>query len=211
MDVMLDIETLATSQRAVVLSIGALQFELYHEGPRIEERLNAFFAVLDLREQIELGREVDKTTVKWWQDQTQAARDHWANALHVGNITSLSPALSNLRHFCKGARTIWANGAVFDLGILQTLYADLGDEAPWKYNAPRDMRTVCAEFEARRIKIDAPRIFGGVPHHPLTDCEEQIHKLWAHWPAELPPAPPPQDMPSYTEELVERCVTDSLD
>ncbi len=43
----------------------------------------------------------------------------------------------------KGS-TIWANGATFDMPILEALYKAYGMDAPWKYNAARDVRTLFA-------------------------------------------------------------------
>ena len=57
-DVMIDIETLGRSERAVVLSIGAVAFDIERPDVSLDD-LPAWYAALDLQPQIDNGRLVE--------------------------------------------------------------------------------------------------------------------------------------------------------
>ena len=73
-DIMLDIETLAKSERSVVLSIGAIAFDAEKFGEDIEH-LPKWYSALDFLDQKD--RDVDLGTVRWWMNQK-------ADAQHAG-------------------------------------------------------------------------------------------------------------------------------
>ena len=62
-DIMLDIETLAKSERSVVLSIGAIAFDAEKFGEDIEH-LPKWYSALAFLDQKD--RDVDLGTVRWW-------------------------------------------------------------------------------------------------------------------------------------------------
>lgn len=176
--VMLDIETMSTDPgRALVLSIGAVKFGLTLEGPVIGD---SFCAVLDPREQFALGRVVDPRTVKWWQDQTKAVRNAWL----LPDYVRLSYALNDLAEFIGEAKTVWANGAVFDIGNVESLYRETDRPVPWLYNAVRDLRTIVKVMPA--LRQSRPEDGAAmVCHDPVADCVNQIHWLYNHAPVVL--------------------------
>lgn len=174
-DVMIDIETLSLDSDALVLSVGAIEFHCSlpeDQGPWYGDE---FFATPSIIEQLLLGRSVQQGTQMFWKNQDRAVQDHWAgpavNQIKVGEM------LTNLYHFVEGAPRVWANGSVFDIGILESLYKQFKIAVPWKYNAVRDART------AYDLMPDNVRTFNGpvhecIAHHPLGDCRSQIMRLW---------------------------------
>ena len=128
MDIMLDIETLATSPDAVVLTFGAIKFDPFN--PSIQMSDGIYFR-LDVDEQIDLGRRVDQGTVAWWGTQSAEVREE---ALGETDRASLEDFTKALNKFVVGATRIWAQGPVFDIVILENLYRQIGKPAPWQYN-----------------------------------------------------------------------------
>ena len=68
---MIDIETLATSPEAVILSVGGVKFVPYTN----DEPHSLFDLKLDVDEQTALSRDIDKGTVEWWAKQPQNIQD----------------------------------------------------------------------------------------------------------------------------------------
>lgn len=162
---MLDIETLSTSSRAVVLSIGCVHFDPLAnttEGPH-------YHSVLDADSQICMGRHIDFSTLQFWMQQSKEARTALFGD-HVRRV-SVGEALFGLRgyfdHFGSepaGLR-VWAHGSL-DSSVIQDLaremYIDLGiSHRDW-----RDVRTFCDGVD-RLEPI-------GVKHDAVSDCLSQI-------------------------------------
>ena len=182
-DVMLDLETLGLKNNAVVLSFAAVGFQLYEEKPEIQKRQTW---ILNLRSQFAKGRTTSDTTLSWWGNQTKAARAHW----ELGTPMSVELALQQLGDFfpMNQEHIVWANGIVFDIGIIESLYHDFDVPVPWGYRAPRDMRTLCRALSDSRVR--PPSAKEVIAHHPEDDCVHQIWTLWEHWPkGELDPTP----------------------
>ena len=75
--------------------------------------------------------------------------------------------LKQLNRFLVGANTVWAQGTVFDIGILEHLYKQYGMVANWQYWQISDSRTL--------FKVHGdPRVKGkeGL-HNALEDCVSQ--------------------------------------
>jgi hypothetical protein len=187
-DMMIDLETMSTHpSNAVVLSLAAIPFELFAAGPKHGPTLKR---VLNINEQLMKGREVLASTQAFWMDQPEEARAHWFDARLQVQVAEVLCELADFVREHKPER-IWANGIVFDIGNLETLFRQFGVPVPWKYNVPRDMRTVCREFPAINFQTNDGNTTG-VLHDPESDCVDQIAALWSHWPSDLmtkPPAP----------------------
>lgn len=151
MHIMIDLETLGTKPSAPIMQIGLAAFQLLPitEG-NIPDGAAALITAsttinIAVQDHIIRGRvKVDEETVKWWKRQDPRAIDSLTNPPAVG----IHLAGGLLREFVKlyapdeEGRRVWYNGAVFDGGLLEILAEQLGEELPWRYNAPRDMRTV---------------------------------------------------------------------
>jgi hypothetical protein len=173
---MIDIETLATDADALVLSIGAVVFNCLPDRAEFGEQ---YIAALDINQQLLVGRSVDRKTQIWWGSQPPAASDHWASPAVAA--VKVPDALAGLSSFCSGVTRLWANGIVFDIGILESLYSDFGMTPVWKYSTVRDARTF---YDMQRLmaypqgKADTLLTKDLIPHHPLGDCKAQIVRLW---------------------------------
>lgn len=169
-EIMLDIETLSTANNAVVLSIGALGFQIEKEAPKV---IASRLWVLDLHSQIAAGRDISAGTMKFWREQTKSARAHWAE----DKPQDVTEVLVSLGGFI-GESLVWANGSCFDIGILTSLHEQWSMGVPWKYNAVRDARTI---YKATPKLRDRPTDLNlGPEHDPVADCISQVWGLWEH-------------------------------
>lgn len=169
MDLMVDIETMSThNTNALVLSVATVRFPRRPPRGVIITALSSELWVLDPTEQLAAGRHVDPNTQKFWKEQTEKARDHWVNA----DTCSIERFKTEFELALAGGEYIWANGILFDLGNIASFW----DTPPWKYNAPRDLRTIrrCVgeRDDAQSLVIEL------TPHDPISDCLQQIHDLW---------------------------------
>jgi hypothetical protein len=171
---MLDLETLATSERATILTIGALKFDPY--VPLEVETLDSFLtkhkddcfeAVLSKQ----VGRDINFETVQWWVNQEPLAkvmafppdRQDWKEVLTIG-----FPAW----YYHQEPQGCFAYPATFDHMILQSAYNDLGIKNPIHYTKILDMRTL-VKLSAVPCPTLPPWL---VQHNALHDCIRQV--LW---------------------------------
>jgi hypothetical protein len=161
---MIDIETLDVRPTAVVLSIGATVFD--ENG--IQDK---FYRVIDLKDYDRYPQCTMGTgTILWWMQQSEAARKALTSA-----ATPILTVLDELAAFylIPGCGKVWANGAQFDIVILEHLYGVAGRKAPWKYNHVMDYRTIKNVF----WNIAADKLQDGVAHNALSDAEYQTKHL----------------------------------
>lgn len=164
MDIMLDLETLATSPDSVILTMGAVKFNPFDLTEEID---NGLYFRINVDEQINLGRHVDDGTVAWWGTQSDAVREE---ALGEQDRVSLEDFTKELNKFVVGADRIWAQGPVFDIVILENLYRQLGKPAPWPYYVIRDSRTLLKA-------LGDTRQHSGMLHNALADCVAQAEAI----------------------------------
>ena len=164
MDIMLDIETLATSPDAVVLTFGAIKFDPFN--PSIQMSDGIYFRI-NVDEQIDLGRRVDEGTVAWWGTQSAEVREE---ALGETDRVSLEDFAKALNKFVVGVTRIWAQGPVFDIVILENLYRQIGKPAPWQYYSIRDSRTLLKA-------LGDDRKGGALLHNALADAVSQAEAV----------------------------------
>ena len=164
MDIMLDLETLATSPNSVILTFGAVKFDPFNQNQEFETGL---YYRLDVDEQIALGREVDPGTVEWWGKQSEEVREE---ALGEHDRVCLEEFTRELNRFVVSAERIWAQGPVFDIVILENLYRQLIKPTPWPYYTIRDSRTLLKA-------LGDTRVAGSMLHNALADCVSQAQAI----------------------------------
>ena len=164
MDIMLDIETLATSPDSVILTFGAVKFNPFEAYQELD---NGLYFRISVDEQLALGRRVDDSTVAWWGTQNEQVREE---ALGENDRVSLQEFSKELNRFVVGADRIWAQGPVFDIVILENLYRQLAKPTPWPYYVIRDSRTLLKALGDTRQP-------GAMLHNALADCVSQAQAI----------------------------------
>ena len=161
-NIVVDIETLATSPDAVILSIGAAAVDL-----KDMEVIDNFYLTIRTKEQLAMGRVEDKRTREWWDKQAGNIKEEtWAEEW------LLKDALVQLRLWMKftkgvdGAISVWGNGAAFDNTILAHAYNMCDVPMAWHYRYDRCFRTVKAMFPEVVHRPQDP----ATKHHALHDA-----------------------------------------
>lgn len=173
-NIMLDIETLGNGQNSVIVSIGAVKFDL--ETGEIGEK---FYKRVDIQSCLNLGLQVMGETIAWWMQQNDAARAEFGKA-----TVSLIECLDILTEFITPIGEdpkkfkVWGNPASFDLGIVSNAYNKTGLPVPWFYRNERDIRTLVGLNPA--IKDSYPKQTTE-QHHPIIDCIYQISVCCETW------------------------------
>lgn len=162
--VMIDTETLGLESNAIILSIGAVEFNKYGLG-------KTFYIEIDPKT---YPGSVDISTIQWWMEQCRAG-----NKAPVSGIIQLPTAVNALSEYlsevCDGDLSrlvLWANGIDFDVPKLVYAYYVCKVPTPWKYNAIRDARTVYKLLGDYGIKP-----VGKNAHNALADAEWQATYL----------------------------------
>ena len=164
--IMIDNETFGTRKNAVVVSVGAVAFDL--DGT-IDINGGLHYA-LNVDEQLAAGRSMNASTLKWWLEQSESAR-----GAQMDQAVSVSYFLDRFDYFVRdrtgGSGKIWCKGANFDIALLDSLYEHAGRKRPYAYNALGDTRS----FEKFYTLADNPP--DGVYHDALSDAVWQAQQL----------------------------------
>ena len=131
---MVDMETMAVSPNAVVLSLGAVHFNPYGNGYG-----DKIYFRIDLDDQDKLGREIDPNTIEWWSKQDPKVMEE---AFSPDNRIPLVEAMDRFHKFAWGCDAFWSHGAPFDLVIIEDLCRQLERPMPWNFWQLRDTRTI---------------------------------------------------------------------
>lgn len=161
-DLMIDLETLGTDKDSVILSIGACFFdtEALELGPQ-------YYARLEIETQLLSGRSLDEEALEFWRSQSTQAKKVFKEPT--------SDTLRSITEFCEWAKAnssvpfyVWANGAAFDIPIIEDLIKQCQLEVPWEFRHVQDLRTF-RRFVGNDEKI--PR--KGTHHNALDDARDQ--------------------------------------
>ena len=117
--VMLDIETLGTNNNALVVSISAVQFDMSSNeiGDKFEIGLNK-------EQQLEKGAVVDQSTVDWWEQQSEEAKQ-MLNRLQKVDVDFALNSFNDWikkNHKAPSKIKLWGNGATFDNVVKTTCF-----------------------------------------------------------------------------------------
>lgn len=171
---MLDLETLSSRRDAMIISIGAVRFDLDQfevAAPNSEGELYAIVDVSD-SEKEKYNLRIDVDTVRWWMAQEMSAKTVFA--LPGERLTTV---LANFNRFVRQTdpvRTcIWGNGATFDNIILRNAYEACGMQYPVIYKNDMCYRTIRRQF----LYLDIPDEQSGTKHNALDDARIQATKL----------------------------------
>ena len=170
-NIMIDLETLGTTADSVILSIGAVRFDL-EAGTVFDDEGSTFYRSVAVEKQV--GRTISADTLTWWTGQGKDAQ-----AVFTEPKTSLVFALMDLQEWVdptEGAYPyVWSNGADFDLPMLVHAFDQAELVCPWKPYAGRCYRTFKNLPGARAIKVERQ----GQHHNALDDAIYQARHLCA--------------------------------
>lgn len=165
--IMIDLETMGTAADAVIVSIGAVKFDL--DSDWMDD--DGFYASVSVDSNLEMKRRIQEDTLIWWMKQSPEAQSVFLEAK-----VHLAAALVELSDWIgQGDYCIWSNGADFDLPMLAHAYTQHGIEVPWKFWNSRCFRTYKNLPGAKNVKVPVE----GVKHNALTDALYQAKTVQA--------------------------------
>ena len=170
---MVDLEAMGTGNDAAIVAIGAVAFDAGNDyllpAPEGE-----FYTPVSLASSMEVGLKCDASTILWWLEQEDAARQEL-----TGRTVPLRQALSQFAGWVerlgpeKRNRTVWGNGARQDIVWLSSAFSACGMVLPWSRRGDRCYRTMKNMYPA----LGMPP-FDGVKHTALVDARMQaLHLL----------------------------------
>ena len=162
--VMVDLETLGTSNDALILSIGAVRFDPH----RADIPMEKFHAAIDMEDAARCGLKIDASTVKWWMqpDRHEARAQYLKQKMH-----SLTDALDGFSQWLGNDAKVWGNGATFDNVILRSAYQKCNWNAPWQYwndRCYRSLKSMAKDIPVERV---------GTHHDALHDAISQAKHM----------------------------------
>lgn len=169
-----DVETLGLTGKCVVTQLAALGVDM--DDPEAERREVEEY--LPIQPQITLGRIMDASTILYWLgpkvSEEARLRFQRSSGNDMDELTALVQSYhSKVSRLIESASyyEVWARGPQFDIVIIESLFNDLGLEAPWAYDRIFDLRTTMnlAGIDKREI---TPRA-GLIEHVALHDCKFQ--------------------------------------
>lgn len=170
-DIMVDIETLGKSPGSVILSIGAVAFDI-----GTGDINDKFYGVIDLESSLHNGLKVDASTILWWMsDDQQEPRNELLKAHEDREASDVCETLDKFSDFIESNREdgkdmrVWANPPSFDLMILDTVFDVLYMDIPWKYYEMMDFRTLKKIYSGDRPEFEV----SGIKHNALYDATLQ--------------------------------------
>lgn len=168
-DVMIDLETLGVGPRAAIVQIGACAFD----------RITGDICAKTFKRTVapDLSRYVaDYSTVAWWAQQSQEARDSVFPS--DVNLTTMSDALHAFHAYlldlprAEGDRIFWSLPSTFDVVLLENAYhtePHHANHVPWKHWNVRCCRTL---FDAAGLGKE-DRVKPEIAHDALSDAVAQ--------------------------------------
>jgi hypothetical protein len=163
--VMIDLETLGITADAVILSVGAVKFDL--DSDKIDDA--GFYASVSIDSNLDAGRTISEATLLWWLKQSKDAQQVFHEPKQ-----SLEAALASLSDwFGHNKRYVWSNGASFDIPMMEHAYSKFGWDAPWEFYNSRCVRTYRSLPCADRVPKPAN------DHHALRDAINQAKYVQA--------------------------------
>lgn len=159
---MIDLETLSVQTTGVILSIGAVAFDI-DTGKTFEQ----FEIFPEVDSQLE-NRTVAWSTIKWWFTQEHEARQSQVNVDRIKLDESLKQLINFISLNCESGFKVWANG--FDINLLDHAYNQIGIKSPWSYKNVLDLRSMVWLSKISTNQYGSV----GTKHTALADCLWQI-------------------------------------
>ena len=157
-NIMLDLETMGTNPDALILAIGAVEFDI--------EIGTSFYVKIDIESAVKCGGVIDASTVLWWMKQNDAARRYITSTSEDVNVLTALSMFTEWFNSVDG-KYVWGNGSDFDNVILSSAYRNCKMEAPWKFYNNRCYRTLKNLYS----NVMMPSV--GTKHNAVDDAESQ--------------------------------------
>lgn len=160
--VMLDLETFATTNDALIVSVGAVKFT---KNKVLKDEL---YQVLRYTDDTYKQFNIDPFTVRWWLTQHEDAR---LAVAHPNTELTARDQLLIVNDFIQGTAGVFGNGATFDNVILRNALKVFNITPSWSFKNDKCYRTIKQIYPTEELE----RI--GTHHHPVDDAKTQAEHL----------------------------------
>jgi exodeoxyribonuclease VIII len=172
-NIVLDLETLGTSEDAAILQIGCCipEFDHIHIPTGISHEFESTISY-DVALASEFNK--DRDTLSWWEQQDTKARKHV-----FSGQDSYSDAFDHFRFWLDSIRAngadvaVWGNGSDFDNRLLAYSLNSMGYHGVWNFRNNRDLRTIKALFPVTHLSSETD----GIKHTALADARYEARLL----------------------------------
>jgi hypothetical protein len=163
---MIDLETLDTTPKGVILTIGGVKFNPLD----IDSNAHSdFYMRLEINNQEERGRLMHQSTLDWWGRQEESIINE---AFGDVDRHSVEDMLVALKKWFVGCDKVWAQGICFDISMLEDVCRQYGYPIPWAFYQVEDARTLI-----NRMPRDPRKEIKFAAHNALEDCRAQAKAL----------------------------------
>jgi len=175
-DLMLDIETLATSNNAVVTQIGVCAFDIESGNYDTDLGDSGLCINLQIQDQLDRGRVITQRTLFWWLEQIlQTNKCTWMKYLY-GPVSAIQLLQKYTSTHCAKNFNVWSH--TFDTNIMSDLSSMYNHKLPWTYRQQRDIRTLtCLAGYKKKQQVEG----FDKTHNALDDCLYQIGYCCDAW------------------------------
>lgn len=183
--VAIDTETLGFSDTAVILSIGVCPFRFEEKDLSFDDLIKrSYFAKLAVGPQKQLKRNADRSTLEWWNKQSDEAKQYSFNK--NGNEKDPKDVLLELKIFLSESGYNWDSSYVFERGMgfdsnkIQTLYNQYELTSPFNFWRAREIRTIndlVADVSNGKWELPDGNPKNFIEHHALHDACLDAYKL----------------------------------
>ena len=181
LDIMIDLETLGSSEGSIILSVAMKAFRLDGAKPVKDFCYSQHISVLSSLMQ---HLHSDFATEEWWAKQSEDAKtslfEGQKNALQVGGVMRLIHDVLQTYNDTYQLY-LWGRGVgSYDLPILDSVMKKVvgeGYKTPWNYWAAMDVRSVVGFCKECGMETER----ANTPHDAMADVEKQIVEVQTCW------------------------------
>lgn len=166
--IMLDLETMATSHDAAIVSIGMFKFNL--NEMQVYENIiepQKFKRNISLESAQKAGLKIDGKTVEWWMDQSDAAREGMKGFMPLADVLFEAHSFM-IAEDMEPRYLLWGNAPTFDNTILRNAFKAVDLIFPCPYRVDSCYRTMNRLFGDERLFVRY-----GTHHNALDDAISQ--------------------------------------
>lgn len=184
-DLMIDLEYLADTERAVITQIAAVPFDItngFYAGMEDQTPQVLFNEMPKIKDQLELGRVIDEETMLWWMNQiaNNGRMPVWADDA-TGDLETILDHLYmwGMGTFDWKTIRIWSR----DMIKLQSAYQDVGMHIPWDRGNIDHLQTLkhLAIEKDARLYTQLKMLKEEKTHDAVDDCVIQIKQAALCW------------------------------
>jgi hypothetical protein len=173
---MIDLETMGLGMNCALISMSAQIADLENkQGFAVEAEYNCYFNL-----EGQTNRIFDPSTILWWMQQGDAARQELLNEKRIPLHWGLKDfwtwyIVQAPKEIHAPIQSIWSKGVDFDVAILDAYYKGGNQYPPWGYRDRMCYRTLAACYP------QIPFIEPEVKHSARGDCRQQLEHLYSLW------------------------------